>query len=117
MSDLPPPGAPDGVLPEEDGPDMAAAELALGILDGAERAAAVRRVLAEPGFAREVERWRGHLAQMFDLWPAMPAPDVLPRVEQSIDRPAPVATLVTPARSGKLWPGVQHYPASPPPPC
>ena len=33
--------------------DVAAAELALGVLDGEERAAALRRVLAEPDFARE----------------------------------------------------------------
>ena len=35
--------------------DVAAAELALGLLDGEERAAALRRVLAEPAFAAEVE--------------------------------------------------------------
>jgi anti-sigma-K factor RskA len=67
-------------------PDMAAAELTLGLLDGDERAAALRRVLAEPGFAGEVERWRGYLAQLFDLWPeAAPAGDVLARVERTID--------------------------------
>lgn len=42
--------------------DVAAAELALGVLDGEERAAALRRMLAEPEFAREVERWRDHFA-------------------------------------------------------
>ena len=35
-----------------------AAELALGLLDGEERAAALRRALAEPALAREVARWR-----------------------------------------------------------
>jgi anti-sigma-K factor RskA len=48
------------------GADMAAAELALGVLDGADRAAALRRMLAEPDFARDVERWRDHFAVMFD---------------------------------------------------
>jgi len=72
-------------LPAGPEPDMAAAELALGLLDGEERAAALRRVLAEPGFAGEVERWRFYLAQLFDLWPeAAPAGDVLARVERTI---------------------------------
>ncbi|MGJ3628226.1 hypothetical protein AB5I41_17070 [Sphingomonas sp. MMS24-JH45] len=56
--------------PEADTPiDMAAAELALGVLDGDERAAALRRVLAEPDFAREVARWRDYLAALFADWP------------------------------------------------
>ena len=37
--------------------DVAAAELALGLLEGEERGAALRRVLAEPGFAAQVEWW------------------------------------------------------------
>jgi anti-sigma-K factor RskA len=74
-------------------PDMAAAELALGLLDGEERAAALRRVLTEPGFAGEVERWRGHLAILFDLWPeAHPSRDLLARIERMLDgKPAPAA--------------------------
>lgn len=114
MSDLPP---PEGVGPDglDDAPDMTAAELALGVLDGEERAVALRRVLAEPDFARDVERWRGHLAPWFDQWPAMPAPDILARVERSIDRAAPaaspvaspVASLVAPQRTRRsVWPGV-----------
>ena len=71
--------------PEGTGPDMAAAELALGVLEGEERAQAVRRVLSEPGFARAAEQWRGYLAHLFDLWPAITAPDILPRIERSID--------------------------------
>ena len=43
---------------DERDPDMAAAELALGVLEGEERATALRRVLSEPAFAAEVERWR-----------------------------------------------------------
>lgn len=52
--------------PDMSGADVAAAELALGVLEGEERAAALRRMLAEPDFAREVERWRDHFAVMFD---------------------------------------------------
>lgn len=105
MSDLPPLDPPEGT----DAPDMAAAELALGLLDGEERAAAIRRVLAEPGFARSVERWRMHLAQLFDLWPPVAAPDLFDRIERSLDGPveAPMAALTpVPRRGGIVWPVV-----------
>ena len=108
MSDLPPLDLPDG----DDAPDMAAAELALGLLDGDARAVAIRRVLAEPGFARSVERWRTHFAQLFDLWPAVEAPDLLARIEASLDRPAaaPVATLaLSPPTRSKLWPALAGF--------
>lgn len=96
-------------LESDDAPDMAAAELALGLLEDDERAVAIRRVLAEPGFARSVERWRTHLAQLFDLWPAVEAPDLFARIERSLDRPAeaPVATLaLSPPAKSKLWPAL-----------
>lgn len=90
--------------PGDDAPDMAAAELALGLLEGDERARALRRILAEPGFAQEVEQWRGYLAQLFDLWPAIPAPPgVLERVEWSIDGPAAMAVPTAP-RHRLFWP-------------
>jgi anti-sigma-K factor RskA len=63
-----------------------AAELALGLLEGEERAAALRRVLAEPAFARDVEAWRLRFAQLFDLWPGAQAPDGLTeRIDASLD--------------------------------
>lgn len=71
-------------------PDMTAAELALGLLDGAERAAALRRVLADPAFAREVEEWRDRLAGLFDDYPDVPPPDV-ETVVARLDRAAPAA--------------------------
>ncbi len=43
--------------------------LALGLLDGDERTDALRRMLAEPAFAREVERWRVKLAGLDADWP------------------------------------------------
>ena len=68
--------------------DVAAAELALGVLDGEERAAALRRVLAEPDFAREVERWRAHFILMVDGVAEVPAPAGLyDRIEARIDGP------------------------------
>ncbi len=74
--------------------DVAAAELALGLLDGEERGAALRRVLAEPGFAAQVEWWRSRLAALFDLWPEHAAPPHLAaRIEASLDgTPAPAKT-------------------------
>lgn len=82
-------------------PDVAAVELALGLLEGDERAAALRRVLAEPGFAGEVERWRRYLAPLFDLWPEAEAPPgLLARIERSID-----GVPVAPAR-GWHWPAI-----------
>jgi anti-sigma-K factor RskA len=93
----------DDLIPD-DAPDMAAAELALGLLEGEERAYALRRVLAEHGFAQEVERWRGHLAHLFDLWPPVAAPaGVLGRVERTIDGP-PAAPVPVVAKRGLFWP-------------
>jgi len=78
--------------------DMAAAELALGVLEGEERADALRRVLADPEFARDVDRWRDHFAVLFDHWPDAAAP---PRVERR------VMTGIAPDRvAGRFWPAV-----------
>ena len=66
-------------MPDE--PDMTAAELALGVLDGDARAAALRRVLAEPAFARAVEEWRRRLASLYAEWPEVePSPHLAERV-------------------------------------
>ena len=66
--------------------DVTAAELALGLLEGEERSVALRRVLAEPGFAAQVEWWRSRLAVLFDLWPERAAPsNVAARIEASLD--------------------------------
>jgi anti-sigma-K factor RskA len=94
------------IPPAEDAPDMAAAELALGLLEGDERSTALRRLLADRGFAAEVETWRGHLAQLFDLWPEVPVSgDVFGRVERSLDGPPAVpATVPTPRRW--MWPAM-----------
>ena len=66
--------------------DVVAAELALGLLEGEERSVALRRVLAEPGFAAQVEWWRSRFAALFDLWPERAAPSyVAERIEASLD--------------------------------
>ncbi|WP_298672630.1 anti-sigma factor [uncultured Sphingomonas sp.] len=77
----------------EPGLDMTAAELALGLLDGEERAAALRRVLAEPAFACEVEDWRHRLAGLFDDYTEVEAPESV------------AGRLAAPVRqSRKSWP-------------
>jgi anti-sigma-K factor RskA len=92
--------------PSEDAPDMTAAELALGLLDGEERSVALRRLLVDRAFAAEVETWRGHLAQLFDLWPEVPVSgDVFGRVERSLDWPM-ATVLPTPAPRRWVWPAM-----------
>jgi len=77
---------PDSDPPEA---DVAAAELALGLLEGDDRAAALRRMLAEPAFAREVERWRVHFAGLFVAVPEVsPSADLSGRVSDRLDSPA-----------------------------
>ena len=67
-------------------PDMLAAELALGVLDGPERAAALRRLLADPAFGREVDDWRERLAPLIDTVPEQAPPATLwQRIEKRID--------------------------------
>ncbi|MEO5587890.1 MAG: anti-sigma factor [Novosphingobium sp.] len=76
--------------------DVTAAELALGVLDGEERAVALRRLVADPAFAREVERWRAHFDVLFAQWPEQEAPaHVGYRIARSI---APRS------RSSRYWP-------------
>lgn len=68
-------------IPDPAFADMTAAELALGLLEGEDRAAALRRVLAEPAFAREVAEWRDRFSAMFASWPeSVPSPSVEQRV-------------------------------------
>ena len=55
-------------------PDTLAGELALGLLEGSERAEALRRMLSDPQFAREVEWWRAQFAELLPQYPAVPAP-------------------------------------------
>lgn len=79
------------------GPDTTAAELALGVLDGAERAGALRRMIAEPGFAREVERWRDHFALLFaGVAEEAPPAGVYEKIEARIDGRAEPRRVVNP---------------------
>lgn len=67
-------------------PDVAAAELALGLLEGEERALALRRMLADPAFARDVERWRREFGALFARVPEVsPAPGIGERIVARLD--------------------------------
>lgn len=73
---------------DEPADDLMAAELALGLLEGDERAVALRRMLADPAFARDVETWRLHFAQLFDLWPGVEAPEgLIERIDATLGGP------------------------------
>jgi anti-sigma-K factor RskA len=88
----------DAPNPTEPTSDVAAAELALGLLERDERGAALRRMLAEPNFAREVERWRVHFGALFAAGPEVePAPDLVEHVMACLDGPPP------PRRQPGLW--------------
>ncbi|MDQ3080220.1 MAG: anti-sigma factor [Pseudomonadota bacterium] len=70
-------------------PDVAAAELALGLLEGEDRALALRRMLSDPAFARDVERWRLEFAALFARMPEVsPPPETSERVIARLDAPA-----------------------------
>lgn len=73
----------DDLEPPQDDPEILAGELALGLLEGSERAAALRLMLTDPGFARRVDAWRERLAPFDDALPELSPPAGLWR---SIDR-------------------------------
>lgn len=86
-------------MPPPDEPDIAAAELALGLLDGEERTAALRRLARDPDFAADVERWRDWFGALFADWPEVAAPQSLAsRIEASLDGKA-----ATPANDNMAW--------------
>jgi anti-sigma-K factor RskA len=64
----------DDHRPDEGGDDLLAAEFVLGVLSSDERAAAARRIEAEPDFSRAVERWEGHFAPMASAYAPVEPP-------------------------------------------
>ncbi len=84
-----------------------AAELALGLLEGTERANALRLVLSDPAFAAEVDGWRARLAPLYDGFADIPAPaDLMGRIDALIDAElagdgaGPVVTISPRAAAG-----------------
>lgn len=104
-------------------PNMLAGELALGVLDGEERAAALRRVLSDPGFARDVADWRARLDELALTVPAVePGAEVERRILSSIGSPVSArrgsltrwrwATALSTAAAAALLGLLVHRPAT-----
>ena len=91
----------DAVTPD---PEDLAAETALGVLDGEERAAAERRRLADPAFAAEVEAWSLRLARIAaDEAAERAAPEGLwPKIENKLSQAGSVVELRL-RKSLNLW--------------
>lgn len=88
-------------MPTPDEPDLTAAEFALGVLDGEERAAALRRTLSDPAFAREVERWRDRFGALNAEWPEVAAP--------AMDERRLFATVVANKTGERRWKAVAAF--------
>lgn len=95
----------DALTPSER--DDLAAELALGLLEGEERAQALRLSLSDPAFAAQVEAWSHRLSPMLDLTPEQSPPShIWSAIEARIGgalsgRPAPERSV----RSLRFWQG------------
>jgi anti-sigma-K factor RskA len=87
-------------LPELTGDEALAAEHALGLLTGPERAAADARMAREPAFAAQVEAWRERLAPMLDEVEPVPPP---PTLWSAIDRALPANDDAQLRRSLANW--------------
>lgn len=73
----------DGLTPEQER-DSLAAELALGLLHGEDRARALRLKLADPAFAALVTSWETRFDPMYDGFDAATPPNVWPAVERRL---------------------------------
>ena len=83
-----------------------AAEHALGVLDGPERAEAERRLLADPAFAAEVEGWRWRLARLADeAAPHDPPAHVWTAIAQRLDAGAGGVVELKLRRTLAAWRG------------
>jgi anti-sigma-K factor RskA len=93
--------------PHDEELDLLAAEHALGLLEGSERADAERRAAHDAEFAALVERWNERLAPMLDSIPsAEPDPALWDRIRASLEAPErrPVE-IGTDRRKLNLWKG------------
>lgn len=70
-----------------DEPMLTAGELVLGLLEGAERMAALERLGGDPAFVAEVRRWEAALAPMFTGFAERePSRDLYPDIRVRLDR-------------------------------
>ena len=88
--------------------EMVAAELALGVLEGEERARAERLAADDPAFAALVEEWHERLAPLIEgLEPIAPSPDLWQRINAAIDSQGLRAdNVVELHRAVRRWQGV-----------
>lgn len=85
-------------------PELAAmaAEYALGVLEGEERAEALRHFLSDPAFAAMVRKWQGRLDPLGEAFAEAPPPDLWAAIEARLDR-QPRPQKVT---SLRIWQGI-----------
>jgi anti-sigma-K factor RskA len=89
--------------------DVFAAEYALGVLDGAGRSSAARRIRRDSAFARMVEEWETRLAPMLTtIAPVEPPAGLWQAIDADLARIARVRAALTPAatpegRVSRLW--------------
>jgi anti-sigma-K factor RskA len=83
-----------------------AGEFALGLLEGEAKAAAERRLLEDPAFAREVMGWQMRFSEFDDSAETRPAGDALwRRIEAGLAAPAPRAAAL-PSPWTRFWSNV-----------
>lgn len=70
---------PDPITPEER--DVLAAELALGLLEGEERAQAMRLRLSDPAFAAAVDAWGRRFEPLYENFEQQPSPALWSAIE------------------------------------
>jgi anti-sigma-K factor RskA len=81
----------DALAPEER--DLRAAELALGLLSGDDRADALRLRLSDPDFANAVNWWEARFAPLLARSSDIAAPDLWPAIEQRLGGLAAAAPM------------------------
>lgn len=79
-----------------------AAELALGVLEGQERAEALRLSLTNPAFAAMVAQWQGQLDSLGEGFEEAPPPDLWRAIETRLDAEPQAGTI----HKLRLWKGL-----------
>lgn len=88
--------------PEEER-EALAAELALGLLEGQERADALRLLLSDPRFAAAAAAWDGRLEPLYDRFaPARPTDGLFDRIEARLPSPAAASATVRQLRRWRV---------------
>jgi anti-sigma-K factor RskA len=97
----------DDHLVAEGGPDLTAAEYALGVLDGPERRAAEARMQVDPSFAAEVDAWSARLAPLAEAAPEVAPPQALwARIERSLPSSGAGSSAANDNRALRFWRGL-----------